>query len=133
MGVSASVHLMNIQDRLPLGLIGFISLQSKGLSRVFFNTTIQKHQFFMFSLLFMVQLSHLYMTNGKTTALTRRTFVGKVMPLLFNMLSVLVITFLPRRKRHLISWLQSLSALILEPKKINSVIISFFPLLFAMK
>ena len=62
-------------------------------------------------------LSHLYMTTGKTIALTRQTFVGKVMSLLFNMLSTLVITFLPRRKCLLISWLQSPSAVILEPKK----------------
>ena len=68
------------------------------------------------SAFFTVQLSHPYMTTGKTIALTRRTFVGKVMPLLFNMLSRLVITFLPRSKRLLISWLQSLSAVILEPK-----------------
>ena len=64
---------------------------------------------------FTVQLSHPYMTNGKTIALTRQTFVGKVMSLLFNMLSKLVITFLPRSKRLLISWLQSPSAVILEP------------------
>ena len=70
--------------------------------------------------LFTVQLSHPYMTTGKTIALTRRTFVGKVMSLLLNMLSRLVITFLPRRKRLLISWLQSPSAVILEPKKIWS-------------
>ena len=67
--------------------------------------------------LFIVQLSHPYMTTGKTIALTRRTFVGKVMSLLFNMLSRLDITFLPRSKRILISWLQSPSAVILEPKK----------------
>ena len=69
------------------------------------------------SAFFTVQLSHPYMTTGKTIALTRRTFVGKVMFLLFNMLSRLVITFLPRSKRLLISWLQSPSAVILEPKK----------------
>ena len=67
--------------------------------------------------LFMVQLSHPYMTTGKTLALTRRTFVGRVMSLLFNMLSGLVIAFLPRSKRLLISWLQSPSAVIWEPKK----------------
>ena len=66
---------------------------------------------------FIVQLSHPYMTTGKTIALTRRTFVDKVMSLLFNMLSKLVITFLPRSKRLLISWLQSLSAVSLEPRK----------------
>jgi len=70
------------------------------------------------SAFFTVQLSHPYMTTGKTIALTRRTFVGKVMSLLFNMLSRLLITFLPRSKRLLISWRQSPSAVILEPKKI---------------
>ena len=76
------------------------------------------------SALFMVPLSHPCMTTGKTIALTRWTFVGKVMSLLFNMLSRLVITFLPRSKRLLISWLQSPSAVIVEPKKIKSVTIS---------
>ena len=69
------------------------------------------------SAFFIVQLSHPYMTTGKTIALTRWTFVGKVMSLLFNMLSRLVITFLPRRKRLIISWLQSPSVVILEPQK----------------
>ena len=72
------------------------------------------------SAFFTVQLAHPYMTTGKTIALTRRTFVGKVMSVLFNMLSRLVITFLPRSKRLLISWLQSPSAVILEPRKIKS-------------
>ena len=76
------------------------------------------------SAFFTVQLSHPYMTTGKTTALTRWTFVGKVMSLFFNMLSRLVITFLPRSKRLLISWLQSPSAVILEPKKIKSATVS---------
>ena len=76
------------------------------------------------SAFFIVQLSHPYVTTGKTIALTRRTFVGKVMSLLFNMLSRLVIAFLPRSKRLLISWLQSPSAVILEPKKIKSVTFS---------
>ena len=73
---------------------------------------------------FTVQLSHPYMSTGKTIALTRRTFIGKVMSLLFNMLSRLVITFLPRSKRLLISWLQSPSAVILEPPKIKSDTVS---------
>ena len=73
------------------------------------------------SAFFIVQLSHPYMTTGKTIALTRRIFVGKAMSLVFNMLSKLVITFLPRSKRLLISWLQVPSAVILEPKKIKSV------------
>ena len=72
------------------------------------------------SAFFIVQLSHPYMTTGKTIALTRWTFVGKVMSLLFNILSRLVITFLPRSKRLLTSWLQSPSAVILEPKKLKS-------------
>ena len=76
------------------------------------------------SAFFTVQLSHQYMTTGKTIALTRRTFVGKVMSLLLNMLSRLVITFLPRTKSLLISWLQSPSAVILEPKKIKSDTVS---------
>ena len=75
------------------------------------------------------KLSHPYMTTGKITALTRRTFVGQVMSLLFNMVSRLVITFLPRSKRLLISWLQSPSAVILEPKKIKSDTVShLFPM-----
>ena len=86
-------------------------MQSKGLSRVFSNTTVQKHQFFQHSAFFTVQLSHPYMTTGKTIALTRQTFVGKVISLLFNML---VITFLSRSKHLLISWLQSPSSVILK-------------------
>uniref|UniRef100_A0AC11EDA5 Uncharacterized protein n=1 Tax=Ovis aries TaxID=9940 RepID=A0AC11EDA5_SHEEP len=76
------------------------------------------------SAFFIVQVSHPYMTTGKNIALTRQAFVGKVMSLLFNMLSMLVITFLPRSKRLLISWLQSPSAVILEPQKIKSDTIS---------
>ena len=79
------------------------------------------------SAFFTVQVSHPYMTTGKTIALTRRTFVGKVMSLLFNMLSRLVITFLPRSKHLLISWLQSPSAVILEPPKIKSDTVSTVP------
>ena len=72
----------------------------------------------------MIQLSHPYMTTGKTIALTRWTFIGIIMPLLFNMLSRLVITFLPRSKHLLISWLQSSSAVSLEPPKIKSATVS---------
>ena len=79
------------------------------------------------SAFFIVQLSHLYMTTGKTITLTRQTFVGKVMSLLLNMLSRWVITFLPRSKRLLISWLQSPSAVILEPQKIKSATVSTVP------
>ena len=84
------------------------------------------------SAFFMVQLSHPYMTTGKTIALTRRTSVSKGMPLLFNMLSKLVIAFLLRSKCLLISWLQSPSAVILELKKLKSVTVLLFPHLFAM-
>ena len=108
-GVSASTSVlpMNIQDLFPLGWIGCISLLSKGLSRIFSNTTVQKHQIVQHSGFFIVQLSHPYMTTGKTIALTRWTFVGNVISLLFNILSRLVITFLSRSKHLLISWLQS--------------------------
>ena len=85
------------------------------------------------SAFFTVQLSHPYMTTGKTIALTRWTFVGKVMSLLLNMLSRLVRTFLPRSNRLLISWLQSPSAVILEPPKIKPATVSTVSHLFAMK
>ena len=93
-----------------------------------FKRLLQHHSskvsIFQHSAFFTVQLSHPYMTTGKATALTRQTFVGKVMSLLFNMLSRLVITFLPRSKRLLISWLQSPSAVILKPQKIKSDTVS---------
>ena len=82
------------------------------------------------SAFFTVQFSHPYMTTGKTIALTRRTLVSKVMSLLFNMLSRLVITFLPRSRCLLISWLQSPSAVILEPPKIKSDTFHYFPIYF---
>ena len=112
---SASVLPMNIQDWFPLGLTGWISLQSTGLSRVFSNTTVQKHQFFGTQPSLQSQLSHPYVTTRKTIALTKWTFVGKVTSLLFNMLSRFVIAFLPRCKHLLISWLQSPPAVIWEP------------------
>ena len=83
-----------------------------------------KASFLQCSAFFKVQLSHPYMTTGKTIALTRWTFVDKVIYLLFNMLSTLVITFLPRSKRLLISWLKSPSTVILEPRKIKSATVS---------
>ena len=85
------------------------------------------------SAFFIVQLSHPYVTTGKTIALTRWTLVGKVMSLLFNMLSRLVITFLPRSKRLLMSWLQSPSAVILEPPKNSLSLFPLLPHLFPMK
>ena len=115
--VSASVLPMNTQDWSPLGWTVWISLQSKGLKSLLQHHS-SKASMFQHSAFFKVQLSHPYMTTGKTIVktivLTRRTFVGNVMSLLFNMLSRLVITFIPRSKCLLISWLQSPSAVILE-------------------
>ena len=120
---SASVLPMNIQDWFPLGWTGWISLQSKELSRVFLNTTVQNHQFFSAQLSLWSTFTpiHDYWVNH---SFDKMTFVGKAMSLLFNMLSRLVITFLPRSKHLLISWLQSPSAVILEPQKIKSVTVT---------
>ena len=93
-------------------------LAVQGTSKSLLQHYSSKASNFQCSDFFIVQLSHPYMTTGKTIALTRQTFVGKVTPLLFNMLSRLVITFLPRSKHLLISWLQSPSAVIWEPKKL---------------
>ena len=124
-GISASASVLpkKSQGWSPSEWTGWISLQSKGLPRVFSNTTVQKHQFFS------TQLSSQSNAHSQTwlldsTALTWRTFVGKVMSLLLNMLSRLIITFLPRSKRLLISWLQSPSAVILEPPKMKSDTVS---------
>ena len=120
-GVSASMSVlpMNIQDWFPLGWTSWISLLSKGLSRVFLQHHSSKTSILWRSAFFIVWLSYPYMTTGKTIALTRRTFVGKVVSLLFNMLSRLVITFLPRSQHLLISLLQLPSAVTLEPRKIK--------------
>ena len=118
-GVSASTSVlpMNTQEWSPLEWTGWISLQSKGLFKSLLQHHGSKASIIQCSAFFTVQLSHPYMTTAKTIALTRQTFVGKVMSLLFNMLSRLVITFLPRSKGLLILWLQSPSAVILKPKK----------------
>ena len=124
---SASNLPMNIQGWFSLGLTDLISLLSKGLSRV--SKTLKsllqhrssKASILQRSAFCIVQLSYPYMTTGKSIALTIWTFVGKAMSLLFNTLSRLVIAFLPRNNRLLISWLQSPSTVILEPKKIESV------------
>ena len=112
-----------------LGLISFrmdwldlLAVQGTLMSLLQYHSSIAS--IFRRSAFFTVQLSHPYMTTEKTIALTRWIFVGKVMSLLFNMLSRLVITFLPRSKRLLISWLQSQSAVILEPPKIKSDTVS---------
>ena len=102
----ASFLPKNTQDWSPSEWTGWISLQSKGLSSLLQHHS-SKASILQCSAFFTVQLWHPYMTTGKTIALTRRTLVGKVLSLLLNMLSRLVITFLPRSKRLLISWLQS--------------------------
>ena len=118
---SASVLQMNIQGQFLLGLTALI-LQCKGLSRVF-NATVKSINYLALSLLYGPTLTSM-LTTGKTIALTIWAFVGKVMALLFNMLSRFLITFLPRSKPLLISWLQSQSAVILEPPKIKSDTVS---------
>ena len=126
---SASAILVNIQDWFSLGLTSLISLQSKGLKSlpqhhcwggVWGGFDASKASILRHSAFFLVQLSHPYVTTGKTIALTRRAFVGKVMSLIFNMLSRCIIVFLPRSKHLLISCLQSPSVVILEPRKIKS-------------
>ena len=135
-GASASALVLpkNMQDRVPLGWTGLISLRS--VQRALMSL-LQQHsskasilQHLTFSI---VQLSHPDMTTGKTIVFIRWTFVGKVMSLLFNMLSGFVKSFLPRRTHLLISWLQSPSAVILEPEKIKPVTVSIVSHLFAMK
>ena len=129
---SASVIPISIQDRFPLGWTGWISLQSKRLSSLLQHHS-SKASVLHCSALFIVQLSHPYMTTGKIIALTRWTIVSQVMSPLFNMLSRLAITFIPGSKCLLISWLQSPSAVSLELKKIRSATVYTLPPLFAMK
>ena len=134
-GVSASTSVLPLktQDWFPLEWTGWISLQSKGLSRVFSNTTVQKQKFFDTQLFFIVQISHPYMTIGKTIALTRWTFVGKIMSLLFNMLSRMVITFLSRSKHLLICGCSHHLQWFWSPPKSSLPLFLLFPHLFAMK
>ena len=121
-----------IQSWFLLRLTGLISLQSKGLSRDFSNTTAQKHQFF-FTQPSLWSSSQIHTWLLEKPVLTTQPFLDKVISLLFNMLSRLVISFCPKSKCLLISWLLSRSTVSLEPKKIKSVIISIFTHLFAMK
>jgi len=125
-GVSASTSVlpMNTQDWSPLGWTGGTLLAVQETLKSLLQHHSSKASFLSHSAFFIVQLSHPYMTTGKAIALTRWTFVDKVMSLFFNMLSMLVITFLPRSKCLLISWLQSPSAVILEPPKIKSATVS---------
>ena len=123
---SASVFPVNTQDWFPLGLISFRMdwldlLAVQGTLNSLLQYHSSKASILWCSAFFLVQLSRPYMTTGKTIALTRRIFVGKEMSLLFNMLSRLVTTFLPRSRHLFISWLQSPSAVILEPKKKKKV------------
>ena len=124
-GVSASTSVlpMNTQGWSPLGWTGWISLQSKGLSRVFSTPQFKSINSSALSFLYSPTLTSVH-DYWKNHSLTRWTFVGKVMSLLFNMLSRLVITLLPRSKCLLIWWLQSPSAVILEPPKIKFVTVS---------
>ena len=132
-GPSASSLFLpvNIQSWFPLGWTGWISLQSKWLSRVFASTTVWRYQFFSTQTFYIGQLSHLYMTTRKTIALTIWTFVGKVMSLHYNILSRLVMAFL-QGASVLISCQKSPFTVILEPKKIKSVTVSIvFPFKFS--
>jgi len=120
---SASVLSMNIQDiSFRMDWLDLLAVQ--GTLRNLFQHHSSKASILQRSAFFIVQLSHPYMTTGKTIALTRQTFVGKVIPLLYYTLSRLVITFLPRSKHLLISWLQSPSAVILQLPKIKSLTVS---------
>ena len=109
---------------IPFRMDGLDLLAVQGTLKSLFQHHSSKASILQCSAFFIVQLSHPYMTTGKTIALTRQTFVGKVMSLFFKMLSRLVITFLPRSRHLLISWLQSSSAVILKPRKIKSATVS---------
>ena len=124
LSASTSVLPVIIPDWFPLGWTGWISLQSLKTLKSLLQHHSSKASILQCSAFFIAQLLHPYMTTGKTIALTRWTFVDKVMSLLFNMLSKLVITFFPRSKDLLISWLQSPSVVILEPRKIKSATVS---------
>ena len=121
---SASVLPVSIQDWFPLGWTSWISLQFQGTLKSLLQHHFSKASILWRSAFFIVQISHPYMTTGKTIALTRWTFADKVMSLLFNMLPRLVTGFLPRSKLLLIPWLQSPSIVILQPKKIKPVTVS---------
>ena len=113
-------------ELIPFRIDWFDLLAVQGTLKSLLHPHNSKALILQHSAFFMVQLSHPYMTTRRTISLTMHTFVGKVTSLLFNMLPRLVLTFLPRSKRLLISWLQSLSAVILEPRKIISAIFSIY-------
>ena len=123
-GVSASVLPVEYSGLISFRIDWLDLLAVRGTLKNLFLHYSSKASILWYPAFFMVHLSHPYMTTAKTIALTRRNFVSKIMSLLFNMWSRLVIAFLPRSKRLLISWLQSPCAVILEPKKIKSVTVS---------
>ena len=129
---SASVIPVNMEGEFPFR-IDWFDLAVPGTLKSLLQHHSSKASILQRSAFFMVQLSHPCMITAKTIALTKQTFVDKVISLLFNMLSWFVIAFCPRSKHLLISWLQSPSTVILEPKKINLSPLPLFPLLFAMK
>ena len=133
-GVSASASVLPMKSGLISFMIDWLDLLAvQGTLKHLLQYHSSKASILLCSAFFIVQLSHPYMTTRKTIALTGQTFVGKVMSLLFKMPSRLVIAFLPRSKCHLISWPQSPSAVILEPKTIKSVTFLLSPHLLAMK
>ena len=133
-GVSASTSVLPMKSGLISFRMDWLDLLAvQGTLKSLLQHHSSKASVLLHSAFFIVQLSGPYMTTRKTTALIRRTFVGKVMSLLFNMLSRLVRTFLPRSKHLLISWLPSPSAVILEPRKISQPLFPLFPHIFAMK
>ena len=121
---SFSISPSNEYSRLTSFRIDWFDLAVQGTLKSLLQHHSSKASVFQCSDFFIVQLTHPYMTTGKTIALTRCTFIGKIMSVLFNMLSSLVIGILPRTKLLLISWLQSPSAVILEPPQIKSVTLS---------
>ena len=130
---SFNISPSNEQPRLISRMEWLDLLAVQGTLKNLLQHHSSKASIFQCSAFFIVQLSHPYMTTGKTIALTRWTLVGKVTSLHFNMLSRVVITFLQRSKHLLISWLQSPSAVILEPPKSSLSLFPLFPHLFAMK
>ena len=131
---SFSISPSNEYSRLIFFRIDWFDLLAiQGTLKSLLQCYNSKASILQHSAFFIVQLSHPYMTTGKTIALTRHTFVGKVMSLLFNMLSRLVTAFLPRSEHLLISWLQSLSAVVLETPKMSFSLFPLFSHLFAMK
>ena len=129
---SASVLPMNIQGWFLIGLTGLISLLFKGLPRVFSNTTVQKHQFFVAQPFYNPTVTSIH-DYWKSHNFGIQTFVGKVMSLIFNTLSRFFKAILPRSKCLLISWMHLLTAIILEPRRWNLTLFSHIPHLFAMK